>query len=178
MGITVNRSTVLTATIAVSLVLSACGSDPEDTTNAVAPATEAPPETNPALDFEAETTWGEAFDGESLDQESAVLWFWSTDCDECVRQAPQVLAAAANHSDITFHGVAGRDELEQLQDFEMTHGLDAMTSINDADGLIWAGFGVISPPTMAFIRPDGTHTTVSGAMTEHELEVAISEELG
>ncbi|WP_239647971.1 thioredoxin domain-containing protein [Nocardiopsis ganjiahuensis] len=169
---------MLTATMAVGLALTACGSDPEDTANAVTPAPEASEEINRALSFQAETTWGEEFDGESLDQVSAVLWFWSADCVECVPQAPLVLAAADNHDDIEFHGVAGRGEPDDLLDFEMTHGLDAMTNVIDADGLIWAGFGVISPPTLVFISPDGTHTTVPGAMTEHELEIAISEELG
>lgn len=177
MGITVNRSTVLTAAIAVGLALTACGSDPEDTVDAARPAPEASHEISRSLLFQAETTQGEEFDGESLDQTTVVLWFWSTGCDECVPQVPLVLAAAANHDDIEFHGVAGRGEPDELLDFEMTHGIDAMTNIVDENGLIWAGFGVISPPTLVFVRPDGTHTTAPGAMTEHELEIAISEEL-
>lgn len=177
MGITVNRSTVLTAATVVSLALTACGSDPEDTVNAAGPTPEASEEPNRALLFQAETTRGEEFDGESLDQTTAVLWFWSTGCDECVPQAPLILAAAANHDDIGFHGVAGRGEPDELLDFEMTHGLDAMPNIVDEDGLIWSGFGVISPPTLVFVRPDGTHTTAPGTMNEHELEIAISEEL-
>lgn len=178
MGITVIRPTVLTAATAVCLALTACGSDPGDTVSAATPSVEASHEVNPALVFQTRTTRGEEFDGESLDRETAVLWFWSTGCDECVPQVPLVLAAADNHDDIAFHGMAGRGGAEELLDFEMTHGLDAMTNVVDENGLIWAGFGVISPPTLVFVRPDGTHTTVPGTMTEHELEVAISQELG
>lgn len=177
MDITVNRSTVLTAAAAVCLVLTACGADPEDTADAADPSPEASREISRALLFEAETTRGEEFQGQSLDETAAVLWFWSDGCTECVAQAPLVLAAADKHDDIDFFGIAGRGELDELLDFEMTHGLDALPNIVDEHGLIWAGFGVISPPTLVFVHPDGTHSTVPGTMTEHELEVAIAEEL-
>jgi hypothetical protein len=178
MGITVNRVTVSFAAIAVGIALTACGNEPEETADAASPTPEASEEISRSLLFQAETTQGEQFDGASLDQTTAVLWFWSTDCDECVAQVPLVLAAANNHEDIEFHGVTGRDEPDELLEFEMTHGIDAMTNIVDEDGLIWAGFGVISPPSLVFVRPDGTHTAVPGTMTEHELEIAISDELG
>ncbi|GAA1094565.1 protein disulfide oxidoreductase [Nocardiopsis metallicus] len=178
MGITVNRSPVLTAVAAVCLVLTACGADPEDTADAAAPSPEASQEISRALLFEAETTRGEAFEGRSLAETTALLWFWSDGCAECVSQAPLVVAAADRHDDIDFFGLAGRGEPDDLLEFEMTHGLDALPNIVDEHGLIWAGFGVISPPTLVFVRPDGTHSTVPGSMTEHELELAIDEELG
>ncbi|WP_017579288.1 thioredoxin domain-containing protein [Nocardiopsis valliformis] len=63
----------------------------------------------------------------------------------------------------------------------MTHGFDALSNIVDEHGLIWAGFGVTSPPTLVFVRPDGTHSTApgsgSGSMTKYELELAIDDEL-
>ncbi|MBR8741023.1 redoxin domain-containing protein [Nocardiopsis sp. MG754419] len=176
MGATVNRVTLTIA--ALALVLSACGSEPEETVDALESDVEESPEIHRALRFSAPTTDGGEFDGETLADSTTVLWFWTAECSECVGQASVVSAADRAHDGVDFHGVVGRSDEEAVTSFEAAQGIDDMTNVIDEHGTIWGGFEVISPPSFVFLRPDGTHTTVPGAMTGDELNAAIAEELG
>ena len=176
MGATVKSLTLISTVLA--LVLSACGAEPEDAVGMVESETEATPEVHRALRFTAQTTDGDEFDGETLAEATAVLWFWTPECDECADQAPVVSDANQTHDDVDFHGVAGRSSDEEVLAFESLHGIDDMINLIDEYGTIWGGFEVISPPSFVFLRPDGTHTTVPGAMTDTDLDSAIEEELG
>ncbi|SIO86062.1 thioredoxin family protein [Nocardiopsis sp. JB363] len=175
MGATMNRVTLTTA--ALTLALSACGSEPEDTVDTIESDAETTPEVHRALSFTATTTDGAEFEGESLAESDAVLWFWTADCEECVGQASVVSAADRAHEDIDFHGVVGRSDEEAALLFEAAHGIDDMTNLVDEFGTVWGGFEVISPPSFVFLRSDGTHTTVPGAMNVEELNAAMEDEL-
>lgn len=176
MGATVKSVALITT--ALTLAISACGAEPEDAVSAIESETEATPETHRALRFTTQTTDGEEFDGESLAEATTVLWFWTPECDECVDQASVVSAANQAHEGIDFHGVAGRSSEEEVLAFEALHGIDGMVNLIDEYGSIWGGFEVISPPSFVFLRPDGTHTTVPGAMAGADLDAAVEEELG
>ncbi|MET9795082.1 thioredoxin family protein [Nocardiopsis alba] len=177
MGATASRGTLMTIAATLSLTLTACASEPEDAASPAQAETEPSPEVHRALRFQAQTTDGEQFDGETLADATAVLWFWTPDCGECSGLASVVAATDQAYENIDFHGVAGRAELEEIQAFEAQNGLEDMTTLVDEYGTIWGGFEVISPPSFVFLRSDGTHTTVSGAMTVSELDETIAQEL-
>jgi hypothetical protein len=51
------------------------------------------------------------------------------------------------------------------------------SAIVDEEGGIWSDFGVAAQPAFAFVRPDGTHLTVQGTLTDEDLDGYIEDEL-
>ncbi|MPY80187.1 MAG: redoxin domain-containing protein [Actinophytocola sp.] len=180
---------VLLASAALLLV-SACGSGGENTTSGTgdtAPATEntasgtgdTTTEKKPAapeeLRFTAQTLGGETFNGTSLAGEPAVLWFWAPWCPNCQREAPTIADAEAKHGDqVTFVGVAARDEVPAMKDFTTQYGIDGFTNLNDAKAAVWARFGVTYQPAFAFIGADGSVDVVKGSLSAEELDSRLS----
>jgi peroxiredoxin len=63
-----------------------------------------------------------------------------------------------------------------MQNFVSKYNLN-FTNLNDADGSIWAKFGVPWQPAYVFLRPDGTSTFVNNptsAMSEQELSSRVT----
>lgn len=64
-------------------------------------------------------------------------------------------------------GIAGRDDIDQMQAFVERHGLTDMVHIADVSGEVWEHFEVFAQPTWAFVDGDtGTVTTRFGALGE------------
>ena len=123
------------------------------------------------LNFTGTTLSGAGFNGASLQGKPAVLWFWTPWCPFCNQEAPNVSAVAAANPQVTFVGVAARSDVAQMQSFVSKYNLN-FTSLNDADGSIWAKFNVPWQPAYVFLRPDGTSTFVNNptsAMSQQEL---------
>ncbi|MGD9619559.1 MAG: protein disulfide oxidoreductase [Mycolicibacterium sp.] len=123
------------------------------------------------LQFTGTTLSGSAFDGASLQGKPAVLWFWTPWCPFCNQEAPSVSQVARANPQVTFVGVAARADQAQMQNFVAKYNLN-FTNLDDADGSIWARFGVPWQPAYVFLHPDGEVTFVNNptsAMSQQEL---------
>ncbi|MBV9089268.1 MAG: redoxin domain-containing protein [Mycobacteriaceae bacterium] len=123
------------------------------------------------LNFTGSTLSGGSFSGSSLQGKPTVLWFWTPWCPFCNIEAPGVSEVSASNPKVTFVGIAGRSDVGQMQGFVSKYNLN-FTNLNDADGSLWARFGVPWQPAYLFVRPDGSSTFVNNptaAMPEQEL---------
>ncbi len=128
------------------------------------------------LQFTATTLSGAPFDGADLQGKPAVLWFWTPWCPFCNQEAPTVSRVAAANPDVTFVGVAARSDVAAMQAFASRNNL-GFTNLNDADGSLWARFGVPWQPAYLFVKADGTSTFVNNptsAMSEQDLADRVS----
>lgn len=123
------------------------------------------------LQFTGTTLSGAPFNGSSLEGKPAVLWFWTPWCPFCNAEAPNVSAVAAANPGVTFVGVAARSDVAAMQGFVDKYKL-GFTTLNDADGSIWARYNVPWQPAYVFYKPDGSSTFVNNptsAMSQQEL---------
>lgn len=128
------------------------------------------------LQFTGTTLSGASFDGTSLEGRPAVLWFWTPWCPFCNTEAPAVSRVAAANPQVTFVGVAARSDVAAMQGFVSKYHLN-FTNLDDADGSIWARYGVPWQPAFVFYRADGSSTFVNNpttAMPERELSDRVS----
>lgn len=129
-----------------------------------------------SLDFSGTTLSGAPFQGSSLQGKPAVLWFWTPWCPFCNQEAPTVSRVAATHPAVTFVGVGARADAAALQGFVAKYNLN-FTNLNDADGSIWAHFGVPWQPAYLFVAPNGSSTFVNNptsAMGESDLAARVA----
>lgn len=174
----------LAAVVTAIALLSACGTgtghsgdagavrSPGTETGQDSAATRAPtPEAVPVeeLRFTATTLEGERFSGESLAGRPVVLWFWAPWCPNCRAEAPSIARAAKAHEQVTFVGVASREEVGAMRDFVRDYGVDGFTHLDDGDGKLWQRFGITYQPAYAFISTDGTVTVEKQQLSESEL---------
>ncbi len=124
------------------------------------------PATVEALWWTASTvTDGELFDAADLSGGNVVLWLWAPWCSVCNREAPEVAEALADlPDDVTVIGVAGRDDLGPMRDFIAEHGLEDMTHVVDANGAVWASYGISYQPAWVFIDGAGNTAVAAGAL--------------
>jgi peroxiredoxin len=128
------------------------------------------------LDFATQTVDGADFEGASLAGQDAVLWFWAPWCTICAGEAPAIRDAAETHgADVAFLGVAGLGETSEMRTFVADHQLDGFEHAVDADGSLWARFGVTSQPAAAFIDDDGSVDVVPGTMSAADLNDRIQQ---
>jgi thiol-disulfide isomerase/thioredoxin len=121
--------------------------------------------------FTGTTLSGAPFNGTSLQGKPAVLWFWAPWCPFCNAEAPGVSEVSAANPKVTFLGIAARSDVGQMQGFVDKYNL-RFTNLNDADGSLWARYGVPWQPAYVFYRADGSSTFVNNplaAMPEQEL---------
>jgi thiol-disulfide isomerase/thioredoxin len=121
--------------------------------------------------FTATTLSGAPFNGASLQGKPAVLWFWTPWCPFCNAEAPGVSQVAAANPGVTFVGVAAHSDVGAMQNFVSKYNLN-FTTLNDANGSIWARYNVPWQPAYVFYRADGSSTFVNNptaAMPQDEL---------
>ncbi|GAB4949908.1 hypothetical protein MAHJHV48_09440 [Mycobacterium avium subsp. hominissuis] len=83
--------------------------------------------------------------------------------------------AAANPG-VTFVGVAAHSDVGAMANFVSKYNLN-FTTLNDADGAIWARYGVPWQPAYVFYRADGSSTFVNNptsAMPQDELAARVA----
>ena len=159
---------------ALALTAAGCG---ESSTQA-----EAEPDGNPAtsttgapapadlLSFTSETLEGAEFTGSAIEGKDAVLWFWAPWCTVCRSEAPNLAATAAKFDGkVEVVGVGGRGEVPEMEAFVEETSTGGFDHIVDADGSIWARFGVAAQPAFAFIDDSGEVEVVVGALGEKAL---------
>lgn len=120
---------------------------------------------NEKLKFTATTVSGSAFDGTSLAGTDSILWFWASWCPTCQAEAPGVAEAAAQLPEgVKMYGVPGKSDQAGMEEFVNAYGLGDVVQIVDADGSLWANFGVPSQPAYALINDNGEITTIQGSL--------------
>ena len=88
----------------------------------------------------------------------------------CIREAPAVAEVQARYGDdITFIGVAGRDDVESMRAFIDERGVSGFAHIGDETGEIWNTFGVVGQPAYVFISDDGSTETLRSGLGLDEL---------
>lgn len=128
------------------------------------------------LQFTATTLDGSPFHGASIQGKPAVLWFWTPWCPFCNAEAPALRQVSAANPRVTFVGVAAHSDVAAMQSFVSKYQL-GFTNLNDADGAIWASFGVPWQPAYVFERSDGSSTFVNNptsAMSVQELSDRVA----
>lgn len=128
------------------------------------------------LQFTATTLSGAPFSGASLQGKPAVLWFWTPWCPYCNAEAPGVSQVAAANPGVAFVGIAAHADVGAMQSFISKYNLN-FTTLNDADGAIWARYNVPWQPAYVFYRADGSSTFVNNptsAMSQQELSDRVS----
>lgn len=129
-----------------------------------------------ALWWTAATLDGDQFAASDLAGQNVVLWMWAPWCTVCNREAPEVADALADlPDDVTIVGVAGRDEVGPMQGFVAEHGLESMTHVVDADGSIWASYGISYQPAWVFIAADGEAAVAAGMLGYDGILTGIDE---
>ncbi len=61
-------------------------------------------------------------------------------------------------------GVAGRDDLRDMEEFVANNGVEAFDHLADEENEIWATFGVTSQPAFVFINDDGSTETLISSL--------------
>lgn len=152
--------------------------DAGTTDEAATPSSEATPVE--ALWWNAETVQdGTEFVAADLSGENVVLWMWAPWCSVCNREAPDVAQALADlPDDVTIIGVAGRDDVGPMQEFIAEHGLEGMTHVVDADGSVWASYGISYQPAWVFIDGQGNASVAAGALGYDGIFNGIDEVFG
>lgn len=81
---------------------------------------------------------------------------------------------AAAHPGVTFIGVAGLDQVPAMKEFVDKYKLQEFRQLADADGTVWAKFGVTRQPAFAFIHPDSSIDVVKGPLSEPDLTQRVT----
>ena len=77
--------------------------------------------------------------------------------------------------EIRFVGMAGRGDEASIRDFVERHGLEAMDTVVDESGDLWARFGVLGQPAWVFVDDDGDSNRHQTALPEDEVERILDE---
>ncbi|MEU6729491.1 redoxin domain-containing protein [Nonomuraea wenchangensis] len=183
-----NLRSAAAAIMTLTLLTTACGTtapaqpEPAPTETPATPPdspTTAPTGTNKetdktttpaALRFTAQTLDGTTFQGESLAGKPIAFWFWAPWCTKCLSDAPAVKAAAAQHKDVAFVGIASLDTEAAMKQFVQRTGTADLVHLSDTKGAVWTKLGVSEQSTFIFMKPDGSLEKASGPLGQDGLE--------
>ena len=128
------------------------------------------------LDFTAEALDGAAYDGEQLDGEPAVLWFWAPWCPTCRAQVGAVETIAEEYAGrVNVVGVGGLAEAADIRDF--ARQVDGPTHLIDEKGTIWRHFNVTAQSTYVILDADGSVVS-QGYLDDDALSAQVAELVG
>ncbi len=193
--------TTLALTCAVSFALAGCGgADDQDAATApasslsVSPSVVEPAETNEgsadqkpsaepdvvvpdALDFEATTVGGDAFEGASVAGRPVVLWFWAPWCAVCRSQVPTVTDLAETYGDdVAFIGVGGLDSSDAIEDF--ADDVPGLTHLSDPDGELYQRFGIAEQSSFVVLDAAGAESLRTGYSDDDALAGVVADLAG
>ena len=187
------------AAVVSALVLVGCGSSPEAADDAPAsspspsspapepttstPPAEAPAETTAvavvpeALQFEATTVSGDAFDGASLAGRPVVLWFWAPWCAVCKSQAPEVSRLVDDFGDdVAFVGVGSLSDADEIESF--AGDVPGPTHLSDPEGELYQRFGIAEQSSFVVLDADGGEVLRTGYADDDELAGTVADLAG
>ena len=172
----------------LSGLLAGCGTERAASTSAAAstPSSSPSPSSGQAatpsasvpkqLAFKAKTVQGAEFSGASLLGKPAVVWFWAPWCTVCRGEAPGVADVAKRfEGKVAFVGIAGRDDVPEMKKFMNEEKLGFFPHVVDAEGELWASFGITGQPGYAFISKDGKIDVVPASLAEDDLLARTTE---
>ncbi|MGW5157109.1 redoxin domain-containing protein [Nonomuraea wenchangensis] len=183
-----NLRSAAAAMMTLTLLTTACGTTARDEPEPAATDTSGPAATPPAsltgrneetgkatapaaaLRFTAQTLDGKTFQGESLAGKPVAFWFWAPWCTKCLSDAPAVKAAAAQHKDVAFVGIAGLDTEAAMKQFVQRTDTSDLVHLSDPKGAVWTKLGVSQQSTFVFMKPDGSLEKASGPLGQDGLE--------
>ena len=76
---------------------------------------------------------------------------------------------------MNFVGVAGRDELEAINDFISTFGVSSFDHAVDPDGTLWRSYEITTQPSFIFIDDSGETTRHVGALGIDDLSDRLTQ---
>ncbi len=100
-----------------------------------------------------------------------VLWFWSPHWTRCQIEASTVAEAQKKYiGQVDFVGVAGRSDLNSVEEFITSFAVEEFPHLYDPDGEIWARYGVSSQPAWVFIDSNGEPQRAFGVLGTSALD--------
>ncbi|CAN5889396.1 protein disulfide oxidoreductase [soil metagenome] len=151
-----SRSRLLGIFFATTFVLAACGGDPDASDTGATADGSTPAAAGGPPAFSAPTLAGGEVDTASFEGRPTVLWFWAPWCTICRAEASGVVETAGELAEeVDLYGVAGRGEVDAMEQFVDQTGTDGLTHVIDDDGSIWSDYEVAAQPAFAFIDADG-----------------------
>jgi thiol-disulfide isomerase/thioredoxin len=109
-----------------------------------------------ALAFTAPAVGGGEVEGADAAGHPVALWFWAPWCPTCNREAPEAARLAHEYGDVVrFIGVAGLDDMTEMEAFVETHDVGHFPHAATEDGELWVRFGVSSQPAWIVLDADG-----------------------
>ena len=148
--------------------------------SAPAPTKSSPgsPPTVGKLDFTGTTLDGKPFSAATMAGKPILLWFWAPWCPTCIAEAPDVLDIHQKYAGkVGILGVAGLDELTNMQPFVDRTKTGAITHLADPQGDIWRRFEVTQQSTYVLLDAAG-NVTFSGVLVGDELRDKIAALVG
>ncbi len=145
----------IVALVGVLLTLAGCAETTSSTSSSPAGSKAVvEPGTSVDYDFTATTLDGDTFNGASLENKPAVLWFWSPWCPTCRAQSGAVSRLAQKYEgDVAVIGVGGLDDKPAIRD--LATKIPHVTHLVDDKGVVWKHFGVTDQSTYTVIGADG-----------------------
>ena len=111
-------------------------------------------EGRPAPLFELRDLEGKTWSLEALRGKVVVLNFWSTWCQPCKREHPELLASARAYPEVVFLGVVYQDSVGKVRGYLKQKGT-AYPHLEDPDSRMAIDYGVAGVPETYFIDKKG-----------------------
>ncbi len=121
-----------------------------------------------------ETLAGGEFDLADAGGTAAVVNFFASWCPPCNQEAPELVAFAAAHPDVTVVGVATSDTRDDAVGFVEKYGIE-FPVVFDASGELGAAWGIEYLPTTVFLDASGQEVErLVGGATRAQFEEKLA----
>ena len=165
MGRNLSKIVRAIGTLFFFLLLTSCGSTTQQSLSDIDPS-----------DQKSDAFTLQAVDGTSVTfgdfgEQPTVLWFWSPHWTRCQIEASTVAEAQKKYiGQVDFVGVAGRSDLNSVEEFITSFAVEEFPHLYDPDGEIWARYGVSSQPAWVFIDSNGEPQRAFGVLGTSALD--------
>ena len=130
-----------------------------------------------ALQFQATTVSGDAFDGASVAGRPVVLWFWAPWCAVCKSQVPTVTGLADQYGDdVAFVGVGGLDGTDAIRAF--ADDVPGLTHLSDPGGALYQRFGISEQSSFVVLDAAGGEALRTGYANDDALSAVVADVAG
>lgn|GEM_PF-819663 len=141
------------------------------------PTPEPAPVVPEALQFQATTVSGDAFDGASVAGRPVVLWFWAPWCAVCKSQVPTVTGLADQYGDdVAFVGVGGLDGTDAIRAF--ADDVPGLTHLSDPGGDLYQRFGISEQSSFVVLDAAGGEALRTGYADDDALSAVVADVAG